>query len=53
MSFTIEQLGLYTLAKHKAGAATKDIIEEMVSVHGQANTPDRSAVFRWIEDRRS
>lgn len=50
MSFPIEQLRLYVLTRHKAGAATKDIIEEMVSVHGQANTPDRSTVFRWIKD---
>ncbi len=47
MSFLTEQLKLrlYVLTRHKAGAATEDIIGEMVQVHGKSNVPQNKA---WI-----
>ena len=50
MSFPTEQLRLYVLTRHKAGAATNDIIGEMVQVHGKSNVPTPDTIYRWIRD---
>ena len=50
MNFSIEQLRLYVLTRHKTGTATNDIIHEMTQVHSKDNVLSRSTVHRWIQD---